>query len=80
MDIMRQPACLFVTPITIYSYYSSLVARLAVRPRTQWRPCHKALIGWLVPDARLKLGPPYLNLVFSLALTICESWALFVSS
>ena len=32
-----------------------------------------ALIGWLVPDAYLLLDPLWLNLRFSLALTICET-------
>ena len=31
------------------------------------------LISWLVSDACLWLGPPWLNLRFTLALTICES-------
>ena len=38
------------------------------------------LIGGLVPDDFLKLDPPWLNLRFSLSLTICESWALFFVS
>ena len=31
------------------------------------RPWRKALIGWLVPNACLGLGSPWLNLRFSLA-------------
>ena len=50
---------------------------LEARPRTQWRCWHKALRSWLVPDSCLRLGPSWLNLRFSLARTICESWTLF---
>ena len=40
----------------------------------------KHFIGGLVSDACLWLGPPWLNLSFSLALTISESWARFIIS
>ena len=33
-----------------------------------------------MPEAYLQLDPPWLNLTFSLALTICESLALFFVS
>ena len=36
-------------------------------------PDVELLIHWLVPDACLWFGPPWLNLRFSLVLTICES-------
>ena len=35
LDAMRQSACLVLNPITAYSYGSSLIARLWVRPQTQ---------------------------------------------
>ena len=41
---------------------SSLIARRWFRTQTQWRLWRKALIGGLVPDVWLKLGPPWLNL------------------
>ena len=53
---------------------------LVVNPITVYWPWHKALIRWLVSDAGLWLGPPLLNYAFSLALTICESSALFFVS
>ena len=73
IDIMCQSANLAVNPIMI----SSLIARRWVRPQTQRWPWHKASIRWLVPDGCLWLGPPQFILRFSLALSICESWALF---
>ena len=33
-----------------------------------------------MPDAYLWLDPPWLNLGFSLALTVCESWVIFFVS
>ena len=33
----------------------------------------KTLISWLMPDACVWLGPPWLNLKFALAWTIYES-------
>ena len=68
---MRQSACLFVNRIMLYSYGSTLG-----QPLTQRRPWRKALIGRLVTGAYLWLGPRRLNLRFSLAMTICESWAI----
>ena len=59
---------------------SSLDARRWVRPQTLWRLWRKALIGGLGPDAYLWPDPPRLNLRFSLALAVCESWALFLVS
>ena len=47
------------------------------RCSTIWRPWRKALICQLVSDACLWLGLAWHNLRFSLALTICESWAFF---
>ena len=43
-------------------------------------PDVKVINGWLVPDACLWLDPPWINLRFSLALTVCESGALFFVS
>ena len=48
--------------------------------KTQWRPWRKAFIRGLMTDACLWLGPSRLNLRFSLALIICESWAHFFLS
>ena len=59
---------------------SSLIARRWVGPRTLWRLWRGALVGGLVPGACLWLDPPWLGLGFSLALTVCESWALFFVS
>ena len=51
-----------------------------VRLQTPWRHGHKNFIGGLVPAACFGLGPRWLNLGFSLALTLCELRSLFVSS
>ena len=56
---------------------STLVERWWVGPRALWRLWHGALVGGLVPGACLWLGPPWLGLGFSLALTVCGSRALF---
>ena len=50
---------------------SFLIARRWVKPQTH---CLRvALVRWLVPYACLWLGQAWLNMRFSLALTICES-------
>ena len=73
LDIMRQSACLVLNPITIYSYGFLFNCTTVGQASDSMRLIHKALIGGLVPDAYLWLDPPWLNLRFSLALTICES-------
>ena len=57
--------------------YCSLIAGWWVRPQTERRPLSKAFICWLVPEAWFLPCTPWLNLGFSLALTICMSWARF---
>ena len=64
----------------VYSYgflFNCTTAGHALGSMTALR---KDLIGGLDPGACLWLGPPWLNLRFSLALTICESLALFLVS
>ena len=59
---------------------SSLVERRWVGPRALWRLWRGAMVGGLVPGACLWLGPSWLGLGFSFALTVCGSWALFFVS
>ena len=72
MDIMRQYACLFVNPITIYSYGFFLNGATVRQASDSLTTLTKAFIGGLVPGDRLWLGPPWPNLRFSLAPTIFE--------
>ena len=65
MDIMRQSACLAVNQITVYSSLHDGGSGIRLNEGT---------------DVKLWLGPPRLNLRFSFALTICESWAIFFVS
>ena len=63
--ITRQSACMVVIPIKVYSYgflFNYTTVGQASGSMT-------ALFGGLVPDGCLWLGPPWLNVRFSLALT-----------
>ena len=70
MDIMRQSACLVESPSQIIAMVPILITRGWVRPQTQRRSWRKAFIRGSVC---LWLGPLWLNLRFSLALTTFES-------
>ena len=70
----------FLARLRFVAVVSFLVARRWVGPRALWWLWCGALISLFWPDAYLWLDPLWLNLGFSLALTICESWALFFLS
>ena len=74
---MRQSAGLFVDPIAVYSYAYLFNCTMVGQTSDSMTALTKALVDGLVPDACLWLVPPWLNLKFSLALTICESQAFF---
>ena len=90
LDIKRHSPCILYFCLLWYhadslhawfiAVVSSLIVRRWVRPQTQRRPLREAFIRGLVTDACLWLGPPWINLRFSLALTIRESWAIFFVS
>ena len=73
MDIMRQSACLVVNPITVYSYGFFFNCTTVGPASDSMTVLTLALIRWLVPNACLRMGPPWLKFEISLALTICES-------
>ena len=70
MDIIRRPACLVVNPITVYSY---AWVPLSLNDGWSGLRLNEALGIKRSPGVCLWLGPPWLNLSFSLALTDCES-------
>ena len=76
MDIMQQPACLVWTQSRFIAMVSFWLCDGGSGLRLNDGP-----VCWLVPDVCLWLGPQWLNLgFFFLALTICESWAIFFVS
>ena len=72
VHIMPQSGCLFVNPITVYSY--SFLFNCTTVGQVSYSMTPNTSMGRLVPDVCLWQGPPWLNLSFSLAHTSCESW------
>ena len=70
---MRQSACLVVNVIRVYSYGFLFNCMTMGQASDTMMVLTVSLIGWLVPDACFGLGPPWFNLKFYLAQTICES-------
>ena len=79
-DVMRQSACLVLNPIVVYNY-GFLFNYMTVGQASDSMTASTYSFHWWVGAWCLSLmDPPWLNLRFSLALTICESWALFFVS
>ena len=61
-----------MNPINLIAMVTTLIAQRRVMPHAKWWPGHRSLTGEMVPDARTLLDIPWLNLRFSLALTIAS--------
>ena len=76
---MRQSGCLFVNAITVYSYSFLFNCRTVGQASNSMKLTPNTSMGRLVPNVCLWLGPPWLNLMFSLAHTSCEPWPFSLS-
>ena len=82
MDITRQSACLVVNTISVYSYVFHFNSTTVVQASDRLNGVLDVkLPSGLVSDACLWLGPPWLNVRFSLADCLCrEPFSLFHNS
>ena len=75
--IMRKSECLAMNPITVYSYgFLFNCTTIGHASGSVTTPTNR-INDLFVPDPCLCLGPPWLNIELTLALTDCESSTFF---